>query len=58
MDTTVTPGTHFVDYHSYCNACAHNTNKDEDIDICDECLKNPARYDGSRKPVCYLKKET
>ena len=41
----------FVDY-SYCASCKHKDTKEED-DPCNECLNEPAREDGSRKPIKY-----
>lgn len=43
--------TKFVDF-SYCDICKHKDTREED-DPCNECLNEPAREDGSRKPMRY-----
>lgn len=41
---------HLVKYEDYCKKCK-NKNVSAYEDPCNECLTEPARTDGSRKPI-------
>ena len=48
--------TKIVDYATYCFKCEFYDRTDED-EPCNECLTNPVRTDGSRKPVNFKERE-
>ena len=50
------PQPKMVKYEDYCKKCEHKPVKDHD-DPCNECLDNPVRLDGSRKPINFKEKE-
>lgn len=45
----------FVDFAQFCPKCKYADSKDTD-DPCNECLTNPARTDGSKKPINFKEK--
>ena len=46
----------FVRFDIYCPKCQYTDIKEVD-DPCNECLNQPARIDGSRKPICFKEKQ-
>ena len=45
----------FVRFDIYCSRCEHAETNETD-DPCNECLDNPARTDGSHKPINFKEK--